>query len=281
MPWVQFGKIDGVEVVLGFGSPGIDPEATKKKVMAELEGSVEFAEYRKTAMKVSKQIETVTKRRAEAEGAIKRAGNGQGRHVLKKRKSEKIDTYQKCNKEIQRYHGILEQSLSALEAKKLELIDSCVVLLSGGGYEQVGEDTYKTLFDAHKTLRPRQYVTRDGSVIDDLRGTKYLVKTDGMWVSVKISKFGEALPDGAKLQNQLTADDRTEIMDQAKARWIAGLDDGERQKLLAKELDEASMQAALRRSAFELSDHKDPTGAAKKWLQAQQAKIREVYNVAG
>jgi hypothetical protein len=281
MPLIKFKIIDGVKVVQSFKEPNIDPEATKKKLIAELEKSDEWDEYQKTLQKVTDQIRTTTVRRADVEGTIKRAGNGQGSAIVQKRKAQNVNEYQKCNAEIQRYHDILAQSLEALNAKREQLLPDCTIRLSGGGYEQVDSKTCDKLKDAYKALRPRQYLTSDGTVIDDLRQTIYVAKIDGLWKSGKIEKLGEKLPNGAKSPDRLTEVEKTEIMNQARREWVAGLDHDDRKKLKADELDNARLAAATQRSAFEL-EHSDDEAKkmAQEWLAAEKAKIEELYDVA-
>lgn len=281
MQYIQTRIIDGIKIVIGFSPPNIDPEATKKKLIAELEKSDEWAEYQKTLQRVTKQIRMTTVRRAEVEGAIKRAGNGQGSAIVQKRKAQNVNAYQKCNAEIQRYHDILAQSLEALNAKREQLLPGCTIRLSGGGYEQVDSETYNKLKDVYKALRPRQYLTRDGMVIDDLRQTVYVTKIDGLWKSGKIEKLGEKLPTGAKSPDRLTEVEKTEIMNQARREWVAGLDQDDRKKLKADELDNARLAAVTKQKAFEL-EHSDAEAKkmAQEWLAAEKAKIEELYDVA-
>lgn len=281
MNWIKFHSIDGINVIVDFSGPGIDPEATKKKLIAELEKSDEWVEYQKTLQRVTEQIRKTTVRRAEVEGVIKRAGNGQGSAIVQKRKAQNVNAYQKCNAEIQRYHDILAQSLEALNAKREQLLPGCTIRLSGGGYEQVDGKTYDKLKAAYKALRPRQYLTGDCTVIDDLRQTVYVAKINGIWKSGKIEKLGGKLPTGAKSPDRLTEVEKTEIMNQARREWVAGLDHDDRKKLKADELDNARLAAVTQQKAFEL-EHSDDEAKkmAQEWLAAEKAKIEELYDVA-
>jgi hypothetical protein len=279
MPHIEIRKTDGINIVIGFGSPGIDPVATKKRVAEELQKSTEWKAAELLRERIAENVGNLLKNRAQLTTQLKISSSRQTKHAISK-KTALRDRYEETNAKIEEYRQQVGDAMAKVAERGKQLFDECAVLLQGPGYREVDQATHQAMQDKHRALGPSQLLTADGSIVDDLRRTDYIYKIDGRWVSGRITKLGEVIPEGGKPVNQLTDDDRRGIMDQGKRDMIADLTPDEREKMLKQDLDAAALSAAQLVTAYELQRREDPRGDARAWLDVEESKIKEIYNVA-
>jgi hypothetical protein len=126
-----------------------------------------------------------------------------------------------------------------------------------------------------KSLTEKQILDFDSAeIIPDLRGTKYHLKTNGVWAGAEITAIGVALPGGAVLPDNLTAEQQAEIAEQAEAARVAALTPvakaAEKQNqlnALADEADRLSRRAQIQGESFD----------AAAWYQEHKAPVEEKY----
>jgi hypothetical protein len=106
--------------------------------------------------------------------------------------------------------------------------------------------------------------TFEGTIIPDWRGTEFFIKTDGRWDKEKVDHIGVSLPNGAILPDDLTADQRAEIVDQAEGDRIASLTADQRAAEMTARLEAAAdeavrlaQRAQIQGTPFNSSDYYD------------------------
>jgi hypothetical protein len=125
-----------------------------------------------------------------------------------------------------------------------------------------------------KALTEHQFLDLSGEVVPDWRGTKYHLKTDGLWAEVEIKDVGIAVPGGAVFPDKLTEEQRKEISDQKEAARVAALSPEAREaelkarlESLADEADHLERRAKIQGEDFD----------AAAWYQEHKAPVEEKY----
>jgi len=279
MAWIKTKSIDGVDVVVGFGAPGVDPEETKKRVARDLEKSDEWKAADKLQKQVDDQLSNLVKSQESIVNQLKISRGRRTKHGGAQRNALH-EKYKETTAEIERHKEQIADALDKVSKRAEELFRTRHVLLRGGGYREVDQSVWDDLRAKYTAMGPRRKLLPSGTVIDDLRKSNYLYKTNGRWESGRIEKLSDKLPATGKLAEQLTDDDKLEIMIQGKRDTIAEMDPQQRSRMLKDELDSAALHAAQLVIAYELQGRDDPKDDAKEWLTAEEKRIKEIYNVA-
>jgi hypothetical protein len=132
-------------------------------------------------------------------------------------------------------------------------------------------------------LAEHEALTLQGEVIPDYRGVEYHKKTSGKWEKVKIEAVGEALPDGAVLPDDLTAEQNAEIREQQEADRVAALTPEQRNR---EEYDKIKREITARDyralKAYKLGQSLDDLYPGEsEWYQAQLDRIHELEEALG
>jgi hypothetical protein len=173
--------------------------------------------------------------------------------------------------------GITEEVFIARSDFK-QLVEQYAVYPEPMAGEAVYEDNDPVVIaleSKFKSLTGKQILDLDSAeILPDLRGTEFHVKIAGAWVEAKVEHIGEALPEGAVLPDDLTADQRAEIAEQMEEERIAALAPeakaAERQSrldALADEADRLSRRAQIQGDSFD----------AAAWYQEHKAPVEEKY----
>jgi hypothetical protein len=144
----------------------------------------------------------------------------------------------------------------------------------GPGELHVSDDEGGGIKSKLAALGERQRLTLEGETIPDWMGTKYHLKTGDTWTEEEIAAIGEALPEGAVLPDNLTAEQRAEIAEQREAERLAALSPEEREAekqsrldALADEADRLSRRAQIQGNIFD----------TVAWYQEHKGPIEEKY----
>jgi len=120
----------------------------------------------------------------------------------------------------------------------------------------------------------RRLLSDDGGYVADYRGAEYWIKKSGAWGKEKIEEIGVDLPEGAVLQDAVTAEQRLEIYAQQESERIAALPpemkaDEKRSRLhaLAREALMKAEEAELLGEAFDKA----------LWLQPKKLEVEALY----
>jgi hypothetical protein len=156
-----------------------------------------------------------------------------------------------------------------------ELFYQYADMIEPGPNSKTTSDEAGTLIQEKLTaLEAHQVLTTDDEIVPDWRGTKYWLKSDGTWHEEAITAIGVPLPENAVLQDNLTAEQHTEISAQKEALRIADLDADKRAaelqdalNALADEADKLSRRAQIQGTTFD----------AAAWYQEHKASIEAKY----
>ena len=267
MPWVRFTEVDGFKIVTGFDAPSIDPIATARVIDPLL---VETDEHRYFE-KLRTEFGDLERRRQGLLTASRRARN-HGELESTKRIYEDVVEQQRIVQSKAIEHK------SKYTAKRIELFKSHAVRFEVPGYQEIDQETKDRLTDALALLRPDQLLTIEGHVLTDLRGGEYWFKDDeDIWLTMTNTELGEELPPGAKLREELTADEYAEIRHQGNLTRISALSDGEKRTEREQKIKDALAIAAKYRSQYEIEGRADPLGDSKQWFCEEKSRIEKLY----
>jgi hypothetical protein len=158
-----------------------------------------------------------------------------------------------------------------------QLVDQYAVFSEPVPGEVVFEDDDSELASLEtkfKAITEHQFLDLSGEVVPDWRGTKYFLKTDGVWTETEIADVGIAVPAGAIFPDKLTKAQQEEISDQKEAARVAALSPEDRAKELkdridglADEADQLDRRAKIQGTEFD----------AVAWYQEHKAPVEEKY----
>jgi hypothetical protein len=144
----------------------------------------------------------------------------------------------------------------------------------GPGEIHISDDAGSEVELRLAALEEHTKLTLEDEVIPDWEGTKYHLKTDGVWAEEEITDVGVSLPEGAVLPEDLTKEQHEEIAAQKDAERIAALDPEKkaeelrvRLESLADEADRLSRRAAIQGTDFD----------AAAWYQEHKAPVELKY----
>jgi hypothetical protein len=123
-------------------------------------------------------------------------------------------------------------------------------------------------------LGEHEMLTLEDETIPNWVGTKYHLKTNGIWTEVEIADVGIAVPEGAAFPDALTKEQRKEIADQREAARIAALSPEARIK------EKEAQLTALADEAIHLKERAHIQGTefdSVAWYQEHKASIEAKY----
>lgn len=247
-------KIDGYDIIVGFGSLSIEAVETEKKAKPLIEKTDEAK-----AVKVKgKELSAIAKEYSDAVKAAKEAfknGNASlhSQHIFTAgQKEEKMKTVQ----------AELVDLIHAEKEKYAEIWMENVVYHEPKAGEIVLEDN--SLVELYLALGKKELLCLDGTVIKDNRGVKYIKEGKVLTVDT----LG-AEPDGPLMESVTP--------EEFEAMRIASLTEAEKAKELASITDGLAEQAASMRSKLEIQGDADALAKAQAWYKEQVAAAEEKY----
>ncbi len=278
-------RIDGIEVVVGFGKLAINPIKTRKVVEVELPNTAEFAAVK---LKQDERNEFVKKASDEA----KSCNEATERKKTRLRQNPQATTTD-IDQEIVSAHKrklahvaqaeILEQDLKRdllkpLKEKEKELRQEMAVYFSPklGEYAK-SEVEISSLRDVMAGLNGSGYVDLAGEIIEDNRGVVYCVEGATVWSVVKIQTLGVSIPSNAILYADLDEAQKKAVDLQLEIDAAMLLN--ETQKAAAKEsaIQLAVSQAANLRSQLEIQGATDALEQSQEVYNARLAELDLIY----
>jgi len=176
-----------------------------------------------------------------------------------------------------RVDAIIESSPEILKRKtRAELLNENVVpSRPGPGQVNIDDTEGKELYKLFSKLGPHEKLQLSGDKIEDRRDTEYWIKQSDIWSKNKIERFGETLPHGAILLDELSQTQQKEIAEQTEAERIANL--SPEQKNHEKEAAIAAVKREVRCLKDE-ADIADEAFNAKAEYQSRKAAIENKYS---
>lgn len=277
MGYVQVRVIDGLEIVIGFNPPGIDPEATKERVKE----MTPYLPEAKDAEAIKTRLEALVNRLRAFQTEMK---NLDPRSFRTPAEFEKIQTslrrsYDRTKAEAEKHRDALGLKVQDLYEEARQLAKDHVVRLRGPGYKEVTEEKVAKLKKAKEKLPPGCFLLFDGRVVIDWRGKTLFFRAGKEIVLAECTKLMESFPEGAKLFDNVSIEEREEFAEQERVKELRSLSPEEREASKAQELEDAAIQAVTRERAAYLAGQADPERIAKAWLKERHRKIRDKFDV--
>lgn len=260
-------EIDGVEIVTGFGRLAIEPVETKPKVAAALKETAEFAATR------SLQEELGAMRVAAA--TAYREGRASKDAGARARIYRQYESFTDKAGEIEKR---LIPSLKTLEAKRRELVIEHAVYFQPPSHEKIMEPEKIAKLRALMAEPGSGFVTVDGTVINDLRGSRFC-KSDGVggWYVTTIRLLSDQPPSDFKLYDDLTEADRLAVDYEVQRGKIAAMPLAERAVARVAAEEKAMDDAELFRRKLEIQDDSKALAKSQRQYKAAIANIETLY----
>lgn len=265
-------KIDGYDIIIGFGVPVIDPIATREVVGPILFESGET----KAIIAKNKEIGGVRK--------LARSVIDSARVALKNGDQRKVDDlnadYRRYNRDIAEKLEELIPMKKAYEIRRRELMVTNAIYFEPKKGESVAAD--EEVSDINKklvALDKDQKLDAEGFIVPDYRGKTYHRKGSDGWSVQKIKTLGEIPESGSIEASKLTDDQRQDIALDADKKRIAGLKETDRIAEKNNVIDSLATQAALMRSKLEIQGATASKALtdSKKWYEAEVVKTEAKY----
>lgn len=253
-------KIDGYEIITGFGDALIDPEGTKKEILplvAESEESKKLEELTKAMQGIARAREQARAERKEAHRNkdFKRRGSA---NLLFEQRQEEMEVM------AEEYRGLAK----AVKKKYDDLYQKKAVYFEPRPGESIAEESeLAELQEKFYSLGKKQLLTINLEVIDDKRGTKYV--KDGKVCAV--SKIGEDV-DGPLLADV--------TQEEFEAMRMSAMTEAELKAELEQVIETLAAQASTMRSKLEIQGDKDALKKAQGWYKTESAKAEAKYTKA-
>jgi hypothetical protein len=173
--------------------------------------------------------------------------------------------------------------LAIVEPTELQRLfaENVVYSMPGPNAEWIEDDAAAALVAQANALKEHEKLSANGSeIIPDYRGTEYWENQGGQWRKTKIEKLGVALPAGAVLDKDLTADHRDEIAAQREQERIAALSPAEKDNEKRDRIKAALHEAAIKKQEADIEAEisGEPSAySAVVWLQEQKEEIEAKY----
>lgn len=258
-------KLDGFDIITGFGSLSIDPMATRPVVASEIKNTDEF-----------KAVKSAQDKRNAACILANTAGK-KSKELLKTKPKDAEKFYRdRCNylEMVKGHENEIKGALPACKAKEKELRGSMAVYFEPKAGEVAVDDSVVAEL---KGKMADGLVDINGNIIPDNRGVVYATKRAGKWSVVKIETLNVSVPKNATIYADLDDMQRKAVDLQIEIDSAAGLNDAE--KIMAKAAaGEASLsEAAGLRSRLEISGADDPLAESQEWYNSRLAELDLIY----
>jgi len=272
-------KIDGYDIITGFGTPVIDPFATREIVWPKLFESAET----KAIISKKTEIDELNKMLKDDEKSEHLAlMNG----VLLNGNKLEIE---KAKDDHKRHKIMIEERIKELiplnnayeEKRKALMIEHAVYFQPKAGEEIITDEKAAELSKKIMALGENEKLSAGGKTIPDYRGKVYFLKGSTGWTEQKIDMLGVVPEKGAILQSDLTPEQIGEISEQANKKRIEGLTLTDREAEKNGIIDSLAGQAADMRSKLEIQGV-SPAKAltdSKKWYETEVKKVEAKYSI--
>jgi hypothetical protein len=275
MKTIIHGMIDGQDVILAFSTIEPDAEATRVKIAPMLENIPEAAQ-------LSALTQKIADRRNEARQSFLSTC---GHDVMTGLQTQgEANLWSTLNSQAEAEVAVMAEGVPALaksiwdqtQALRNQYAVYSMPPKTGYASEDLASDAdhdrLKALADA---LPKGQRLTMDGVAVEDNRGRSYWTLKAGAWTSTLVGKLGDVRPAGSFWDEDLTADQRTDINVKADAARIAGLSADAKVAELATALDGLATQAqGLADRAKIKGEAFDPTA----WYAEQKGAVEAKYS---
>jgi hypothetical protein len=174
----------------------------------------------------------------------------------------------------ERISPLIKEEMTEEEVKRI-YDENLTYATLGQESEYITDETASEITEKlNAIVGKNQKLLANGEYLDDYRNTEYWIRKSNVWVKEKIERIGLSLPDGAVLQEHLSAEQQAEIAEQNETERIGSLSEQER----AKEKD--AKVRALAREAIMKEQEAELLGESfdkKAWLTPKKAELEKLY----
>lgn len=260
-------KIDGFDIVAGFGELSIEPVETAKVVSAEIKKTDEFKLCADKKDKISAAM------RAAHDSLQKvKAAKGDAE------KEKQYKDYLICIEQANGYGKELAPLNVNLKNKIVELRKTHAIYFepTAGEFKKT-EAEILILRGLLKTTKGEALVAIDGNIVPDKRGVIYCQNIGGKWSVTKIVALGNSIPEGAIIYADLDAGQKKEVDFQLEINSAQAMTAVERLAMKGAEEEKALAAAANLRSRLEIKNDADALVKSQEFYQARLQELEVVY----
>ena len=261
-------RIDGFDIITGFGERSIEPFETKKLVSQAIKETDEY----KAVEEKQDQMKAALKLASEAGKKSKEALNNAKKESHYAEKMVRLQ-------QARGYENEIKEMLPGLKAKQRELTISEAVYFEPKSGEIAKTDAEiealkEVIVSASES--GSVLVAESGEIINDNRGVIYCVDGD-KWTIEKIRYLGISVPQGAILYHDLDPDQKNSVDLQIEINGVVGLNAEER--ILRKEMADAAAlrEAESLRSRLEIQGVETALEDSQEFYQARQGELDVIF----
>lgn len=257
-------KIDGIDIVSGFGKLSIDPMATRPVVTAEIQKTDEFKAVKSAQDKRNAALKM-------AGGAAQLSKKAKNKDDKQKHWDERLNYLEQANGHENEIKGFLPE----LKKRERELRQSQAVYFEPKAGEILKTDS--EISNLKEKMVGSVLVSLDGDIIPDNRGITHCTKKAGKWAVVEILTLNVSVPTGAVIYADLDEAGRKEVDLQVEIDVASKLSAADKVAGKAAAVEVALSNAASLRSRLEISGSADPLTESQEFYSGRLAEIDLIY----
>jgi hypothetical protein len=283
-------QIDGLTIITGVDKKPIDQVETIKNINSLLLESAEMQALNTRNNQINsyvKQNNVLIKNEIAIIKQVQIEKNTENitETDLSLQQKQIIQKYQNTkdynNAQIEELKKGLPQLNENLKAKKLQLINDNAVYQETA-YNQINStdvqyNDFKIKLVSICNSNKKQYLINDGNIIEDNRGRTVWIK-NVKWISRKL-QFLTDIKDTLEIwEDELTEEQKTEIVNQVEADRIAGLTEEEKTAEKEQLINGLLREAAIMKSELEIQSDPNALQKSQDWYSAEVLKVEEKYS---
>lgn len=257
-------KIDGLDIVTGFGKLSIDPMATRPVVASEIQKTDEFK-----AVKAAQDKRNAAMNMAG--GAAKLSKKAKNKDDKQKHWDDRLNYLEQANG----HENEIKGHLPSLKIKERELRESQAVYFEPKENEVIVDSD--VVDDLKSKIAGGNLVGLDGVIIPDNRGVVHCTEKSGKWSVVAINVINVEIPNGAIIYGDLDVDQIKAIDLQIEIDVASKLSDAGRVAGKLNAVEVALSNAAGLRSRLEISGAVDPLAESQEFYNGRLAEIDLIF----
>lgn len=263
--------IDKDDLITGFGTPGMNPVETMKKVKIKLDNTQEKAD-----LLHHKQQIIAFANSAKQERIISHNDLVKGKKADAEKHHKNFLDYET---KIQDTMKLMKPVLKEMAKNERSFIFSEAIYFEPkAGETIITSDDFIILNTKYNKLAKFKRLDKDGKEVSDYRGWKGFKKVSDKWVVKDITKLSETPGDG-KLLKDMTEAEISELKIDLESARVSKLSNTAKQTEKDNTITSLANQAALKRSALEIQGESaaDALTQATTWYDAEVVKVEAKY----
>ena len=261
-------KIDGYDIIIGIGDAQIDGVATMPIVENALR---ETAEYKAVEAK-KQELSVLINQTAQA---MRNARDSK----TQSEKNKYISEYQQGQEKSKFIESELKELISPLQIKQQELVLKHAVYFTPKEGESIIADDEAEAISAkmNEATIKNMWLDINLKEICDYRAQTAWSMSNGKWQKRDITKLGETLNIGEKLQNELSESEQLGISEQLESERISKLSAADKLNEKTAALQNLVSRANAMRGELEIQGDSKALVKSQDWYKSEVSKIELKY----